>query len=75
MPNFASVNPSPLSRGIIIASCAVLIGFGIAAHYNTSSGQRLKDMMYTVPHHHIDWKNIITPSSNANKKSRVVLVV
>jgi hypothetical protein len=62
--------------GIIMTSCAALVSFSIAAHYNNS--QRIKEgneMPYIIPQilHRIDWRNL-NPSPS-NKKSHIVMVV
>jgi len=62
-----------------MAGCAALIGFRIAAHFSNAiknssidiPNQQIKDTSYLAHH---DWRHFST-SSNANKKSKIVLVV
>lgn len=63
--------------GILMTSCAALISFGIAAHYNS---QRIKEGNEMPPHiipqvlHRVNWRNL-NPSSTTNKKPHIVMVV
>ncbi|GBB83595.1 hypothetical protein RclHR1_01030010 [Rhizophagus clarus] len=74
MPIFTTTNSTP-SRGIVVTSCAALISFGIAAHYNNQRIREGNEMPHIIPHifHRIDWKNL-NPSPS-NKKSHIVMVV
>lgn len=57
--------------GIIMTSCAALISFGIAAHYNHQRIKEGNEMSHIIPR--IDWRNL--NSSPSNKKSHIVMVV
>ncbi|CAB4382693.1 unnamed protein product [Rhizophagus irregularis] len=74
MLNFATINSTP-PRGIIMTSCAALISFGIAAHYNSQRIKEGNEMPQIIPQilHRVDWR-YLNPSSS-NKKSHIVMVV